>query len=517
MTEKRPICCGKPMKKSRGKSQSGNTRYQCGGKAGCGVSTTNLDGPKQTGYDQALADANYDYLIDAIKNGQKKFVVTSAMNNTRLHTKQFESLLKYCYYNDADLIVIPIHYKNVSAFTANETFNKKWVQTVQPFILDKPLKLGGNVIVRADIRIAATAANPLEGKQAINGRMWTIFGHSQFAMEPVATPADQYPKRMYTTGCTTVRNYSQTNMGAKAEFHHVQGALVVEVVGRRAFVRQLNANSDGCFYDLDKYYTPEDVTGGHRALALTTGDEHVKHHNKKVRKATYDAPDSITNVLKPKHIFRHDVLDAYFCSHHHEKDDIQQFRKYHMRDHNGRKELDDVVKFINETTPIFSTTHIVPSNHHDHLKMWLNRVDEKKDHENAQLIYELKAQLKYNVLHGLTDDPLEIYLTPRLKCDFHFLDRSKPYVLKSVDYSQHGDKGINGARGSARSFAKTVYQMVIGHSHGARIVKGTYQVGTSANRMEYETGLGDHTHTHCIQYANGKRTLIDIIGGRWHG
>ena len=63
--------------------------------------------------------------------------------------------------------------------------------------------------------------------------------------------------------------------------------------------------------------------------------------------------------------------------------------------------------------------------------------------------------------------------------------------------------------------AKSTYKMVIGHSHSARISKGVYQTGTSTGRLDYEAGLSDHTNTHCVQYQNGKRTLIDIFDGKW--
>jgi len=501
------------------KTKEGRQRYRCGDSRrahGCGRSTTGTseapqDGP---GYDVSAAAERRA----ALAAGEyKRYVITAAQNNTATVPRFLKTLERYCEERDAALLVIPIHYKNISLFTANQEYRKYWAPSVMPYLVDGRIDLGGGVSVAADISVAATAANPLEGKQSIGGRKSVIYGHPQLRMEPVATPAGKRPKRMWSTGACTRKSYSHTNAGAKAEFHHVTGALVVEVEGRNAFIRQLNADSRGGFYDLDRYYTPRGSTGGHRVEALVPGDEHVKFHARNVRWATYDAPDSMTAVLRPERVIRHDVLDGYAGSHHHENDDVLQFRKYWKRDHDYRAELDQLVRFLDDTTPPDAGNWIVPSNHHDHLYKWLSRVDPRRDPQNALLIHELKAAQYEDVLAGGDGDPLRLYLQGRVSVPVRWLDRSRPALIQGIDVSQHGDVGVNGSRGSARGLAKTTYKMMIGHSHGARIVQGVYQVGTSTGRLEYEKGLGDHSQTHGVIYPNGKRSLIDVIGTRWRG
>ena len=83
--------------------------------------------------------------------------------------------------------------------------------------------------------------------------------------------------------------------------------------------------------------------------------------------------------------------------------------------------------------------------------------------------------------------------------------------------SYHGDQGINGARGSAVSFTQIGTKSIIGHSHSPCINKGVYQVGTSSRlKLEYTHGASSWLNTHCIIYANGKRTLINVIDGEWY-
>lgn len=53
-----------------------------------------------------------------------------------------------------------------------------------------------------------------------------------------------------------------------------------------------------------------------------------------------------------------------------------------------------------------------------------------------------------------------------------------------------------------------------GNSPG--IYEGCYQVGVSARLdLEYASGPSSWLHTHCIIYADGARTLVNIIGGKW--
>ena len=519
ITGSRPTCHGRKMS-INGKSESGNIRYKC---LVCNTRTTSTLSEEERehaalGYDKEAMKQRVKDLRKLIRSGHKKFVVTSAQNNTPIDQNLFASLLRYCKHNNAELIVVPVSYKNITLYTANSKYKKEWADELQPYLIDAEIKLG-SIVIRGDIRIACTTLNPLTGKQPINGSKWVVFGHPQFAMEPVPSPMHVMPKRMYTTGSITKPNYSNTNLGARAEFHHVSGALIIELTSKKGlpFVRQLNGDDTGSFYDIAKYYRPKFIKMGTKILGLTPGDEHVKFNLKSVRRASYDAPNSIVRRLKPKYIIRHDVLEGYAGSHHHLKDDVLNFKKFHNDDDNYTTELDQVVRFINETTPDFAETIMVSSNHDDHLQKWLARVDPKFDHKNALLIHELKTAQYENSLGGKTTCALEIYLTPRLRCKFRFLDRSEPFILMNVDYSQHGDVGSNGSRGSAKGLSMFTYKFVIGHSHGARICRGVYQVGTSTGALEYERGLGDHTNTHCIQYPNGKRTLVDIIKGKWHG
>ena len=518
--DNRPFCsdCDKWMHRN-GTAESGRTRYKC---ARCGVRTTaspeSEHASQRIGYDTDIAHEYAKEIRTAIRNGANRFVITAAANNCEVNYKAWRSLRRLCRDRKAHLLVVPIHYKNINLFTANQQYEKWWAQAVRPYLVDSAIRLGNKVWCRGDIKIQATAADPLSGMAPLAGDKWAIFGHSQMSLEPIATPSTELPGRMYSTGCITQKSYSKTKVGAKASFHHITGALLVEISGKKAFIRQLNADGAGNIYDLTDLYTPEGIVRDQTALSVTTGDEHVKWMLSNVKTVTYTSPTSLVNTMKPEYLVRHDVLDGYAGSHHHEGHFTTQYKKWFHGHADYKAELDQVVYHINTTTPTgWACTNILvkDSNHHEHLDWWLERADDRKDHLNADLICTLRNAQREAIRDEKSYSAFELYLTPRLTAPTDFTNAHVPYMLGGVDFSQHGHKGANGARGSARGFANTTHKATIGHTHSARIVKSVHQVGKSTGTLEYEGGLSSHTNTHSLQYKNGKRTLIDVLGLGW--
>ncbi|GAH08828.1 unnamed protein product, partial [marine sediment metagenome] len=172
----------------------------------------------------------------------------------------------------------------------------------------------------------ATAVNPLTGFAPLTQGSSAIFGHAQVAMQTVPTPADVMPAIMHTTGSVSLKNYSKTGRGIKAEFHHTLGAVIVEKKGEYFHMRHVCAQDNGSFFDLDRQYTTKGWKGGYRIEALVTGDEHCLWMNPEVKRGTY-GEGGLCELLRPKVIVRHDVLDAYSISHHHRKNAVVQWAK----------------------------------------------------------------------------------------------------------------------------------------------------------------------------------------------
>lgn len=452
----------------------------------------------------------------------KRVVVTSAMNNCPVNLPFWESLKRYVKDTESVFVVVPSRYKNPSSpgETVKQQSEEFWPAYVQEYMTDDLVPLHEHLWLMANVRVGATAVNPLTGLETLSSGHSAIFGHSQVAMKMVSTPHHHVPKVLYSTGSCTTPIYSDTRAGVKGKHHHSYGALVVEKDGPRFYIRTLSADKDGGFYDLNKYYGPKKIETNNRVLALVTGDEHAMFNDSKNRAAVYTAENSICNTLKPEKIVRHDVFDGYSISHHNRKDPLIQYSKHLNGHHLVEDELKLTAKYIEDTTPKFSENIIVPSNHHDHLLRWMKEIKPLDEPWNIDAYIELWSELKNTVgfkESGIVhDDPLALWMRKRLKVPTKFLPRDSDYSIAGILVGFHGDQGSNGSRGSLNQYAKLGAKTVIGHSHTPGIKHGAFQVGTSSTlRMEYTEGPSSWAHCHCVIYPNGKRQLIMVIDGHW--
>lgn len=470
-----------------------------------------------------LEIAQPDTLFTYEPREKARYVITCAQNNTDIFKPFFEALKLYCQLNNAKLIVIPIRYKNVTAYINNKDTEVFWPSELQSYYLNDDIYLNKNLMVMGSFKIQATAINPLVGVGAIAGQCSAIFGHSQIALETLPTPANELPRILTTTGSLSVKNYSSSKAGRLADFNHSYGASVVEIDGDKFFIRQINATDDGSFYDLNGLYSVNGFSFSPRCSAIKYGDIHSDFLDENVVKATWTDINSIVNTLDPEHEFLDDALDFYSGSHHHRGNIYLNYVKLKSGMNLVREELDRVVENHNEYWCRSGTQyHYVASNHNEHFLRWLKETDPRSDLANLSLWCEMQLlmlhYLQYSYKGAYIPNPLELYMRSKInnpeRTTFH--SRTESVIIRGVDFGQHGDVGPNGAKGSAQAFVRSGYKVSQGHHHGPSINKGVYTSGTSAGLTpEYVRGYGSAMHTHCIQYMNGKRTLIHIIGGQW--
>lgn len=458
--------------------------------------------------------------------GVKRFVVTSAQNATPIHRGFFDSLKRYCEHNDATLIVIPYRYRNVtSVWSEHSERDDWWDSTLLPYIADHRVDLNKNLVLLADIKTQPTAVSPLTGFETLTGAKSAILGHPKLELVTIPTPQHALPKILTTTGAVTVNNYTPTKAGKKGEHHHTFGACVVEIVGSRFHLRQINAIKDGSFIDLTYKYTPDAVEFAGPAAAVVLGDLHCRFADPGVVKATFDAKGSIVKTLKPKVLAYHDIMDFHSQNHHHQGKVFLNFAKYQARKHNVKDEVDEVAEFVS-TRKVSASTKIVfvPSNHPDALGRWIEEANWKSDPENAEFYLETALQMVRNsrMTNAGTEtiDPFVYWMQKKLGNDdrYVFLKRDESYPVAGIEIGYHGDKGPNGARGNIAGFGKIGAKTIIGHSHTPGIKDGVYQVGTSSRlRLEYNSGPSSWMHSHCVVYENGKRSLLMVVNGDWRG
>lgn len=451
----------------------------------------------------------------------KRVIVTSALNNTQIDPAVWEALLRYAKKNKAEIVVLPVRYKNPTNRVDGKVIDENawWPSEVTPYLTDDLLEIHEHLWIMGHVRISATAVHPLSGLDSLSRGASAIFGHGQLAMNLVPTPQKRLPKVLYTTGSVSVKQYSDTKAGIRGDFFHGKGALVVELDGPRFHIRALVADEDGGFYDLDHYYHAKGIEKS-SALALVTGDEHALFADPKCKHATYLDKKSITSVCKPEVLIRHDVFDGYSISHHHKKNPVTKIAKHKFGLCDLRSELAITTKHIDQTTPKNTRNLIVSSNHHDHLLQWLKETTPAEEPWNAEIWIELWAELvkTISVDNGATcADPFALWAGPRLQSETEFMPAGEGRSIAGIGIDFHGHQGSNGARGSINQFAKVGIKTIIGHSHTPGIKHGCYQVGTSSSlRLEYNKGgLSSWVHCHCLIHPNGKRQLIMVIDGHW--
>jgi transcriptional regulator with XRE-family HTH domain len=219
----------------------------------------------------------------------KRYVITSAQNATPVNKQFLDALLHYCEINDAELLVIPLRYKNPnSIWSAQQQDSEYWSPELAPYIQGYSRKLGKSLEYLGFIKIQPTAVNPLTGFESYTGLDSGIFGHPKVALNCIATPSQNLPKILMTTGSITHMNFTDSKAGHKGAFHHSFAAVVAEIDGKgHHHLRHVHFNTEeNGFYDLDSFYGPKAYVTGVRASCLITGDSHAEFLSKSVEQGT---------------------------------------------------------------------------------------------------------------------------------------------------------------------------------------------------------------------------------------
>lgn len=444
----------------------------------------------------------------------KRVVITSVQNNTDTVDGFLGALENYCKRKNARLLIVPVYYQR------NLYKDDLHWDVPEEYLITENFSLNNKVNVLSSINVIPSADNPLGGLDPLAKGHSLIVPHNQISMRSLPVQRNEAPAILHTTGTVSKSNYIKSKAGTKADFNHSISAIVIEFESDGSFhLRILNGDENDGFYDIDGYYTEDSFTPLEYTEALITGDEHVIVTDPNVTKATYTNRDSIVNVLNPKYIVRHDVIDCFTISHHHRKDKFIKYSKFQNNMNRIEDELKQTIDYIINTTPDNAETVIVSSNHHDHLKRWLNEADPDEEPWNAKIYHYLSYMMldeieKHDHIH--VPDTFRLYVERNYPGKMTFIDRNSSFKIHGIELSNHGDIGANGSRGNILQFSKFSEKMIVGHSHTPGIMKGAYSVGCSTPKnLEYTNGPSSWMNTHCVIYPNGKRQLISIINGRW--
>jgi len=476
----------------------------------------------------------------------KRFILTSAQNNTHVHAELLANLEALAGYYGAEIIVGTYtynqnHYGKLSVKRGKDKPEETqlWYDPkIVPYIKDRRIQLANGLVWCGEYNALPTNVNPLAGLESYTGRKSAIFPHAKLAMRSIATMQGEGVKLNYTTGTITQRNYIQKREGVIAEFHHIYGALLVEVNSDgNWWVRQLNQDEGtGTLQDLNVLVKNGEIIQHDATVeAVTHGDLHGVFADEQVVSASLDMVDA----LQPKYQFLHDVMEGAAVNPHQRKyqTNHEKFHTWLRGYHKLDNELVDTVKLLERYERPFSKTVIVDSNHDDvWLKRWLREYDYRKDPPNTEVFLKLQAYLYGQIRNGVTDEEsrartakpkfirdinvLEYALRKvggyKAKVKFLSADESFLTCERKIENGMHGHLGPSGMFGSPLNLSKMGRKANTAHTHSTGIFNGLYVAGTSSKlRWDYAKGPSNWTHSHIVTYPNGKRTIVTMYNGGW--
>lgn len=459
----------------------------------------------------------------------RRYIITSAQNNTRLHNSFWSNLQALCQWYDAQLMVSRFTYKKESygaksvkpgRVPSKDDASDLWYdERIEPqMVCDDRVQLAPGLVFCGELNILPTASRPLSGLTNYTGTDSCIVPHAKIAMQSIPSAKRQPAKLCYTTGAATLRNYVAKKAGQKAEFHHAYAALIVEVDSDGDwFVRQLNATDDGTVHDLGLVASDGCVCPVNNGVTgIVWGDIHEQSLEPDVRKALW-GPGGMLAALDPMYQFAHDLLDFRNRNHHDLGNPHAAFAKFVRGQESVEDEIKRCAAFLRESESLSCQTVVVASNHDAALTKWLRAADYRTDPVNAIFFLEAQLEAYRHIQRGERFDPvawaLRKYGAPEKTV---FLEVDEPFQLHGIECGNHGHLGPDGARGTALGLSRAGAKMVVGHTHSAAIVDGLYVTGvTGALDQGYNVGPSSWSRTHCLIYSNGKRTLITMRGKKW--
>jgi hypothetical protein len=290
-----------------------------------------------------------------------------------------------------------------------------------------------------------------------------------------------------TTGCLTFPNYLSSRAGSVAEKSHRIGAAWIR--GEQALQLEYDKLL-GWDYDFS---------------TCILGDIHSEN----VCEVALEKTLAECKIQGVDCLVLHDVLDCRAVNPHEASKASKSYKNFI----NGWSVQDDVlavsyvVARIKKDLPN-ATIYVVSSNHDDMLCRWIES-DPPLAPENQTLFYKLKIAQRENIKHF---NALETALTccGANLAKVHFLGLNDSLLIHGVECSQHGHKGLNGARSGLQKIGQ---KMIIGHSHSAQRLDNFFSVGCLCRLDQgYNAGGGTNwTHTSALVCRSGRVVLFDTI------
>lgn len=369
-----------------------------------------------------------------------------------------------------------------------------------------PIWLGDHLLMAGEV--IPTAKKPINhAKLVSNGRALTILPHVKQQAESLPKAKGSPEVWAITTGAATMPRYRQGRAGAEAHADHCLGFTIVYPSGQ---FQQVQLNEQGIGYLPAVRLSPEgfsDQAGG----VVVLGDIHSEKIDHKFLGITCDW----LQAVQPTSIVLNDLHDFSSRNHHNRQSGLFLAGQGDRTIEDDLLDAVSVLEEIRDACPD-SMIYIVNSNHDRALDTWLDdpSVDPRKDPKNLPLWCDLQ---KARFLAAMGGESLGVTLETALHSleamdwmKIEFLGEDQSLLIHGVEFGQHGDRGINGARGGYAAFEKLGSSYVIGHSHsgyknGCRVaVAGV----TGKMDMGYNKGASSWSQSHIFVGCDGVPQIV---------
>lgn len=457
---------------------------------------------------QLKASAVYKDAMNAkTSQSKKRFLISYAQNNTPILENLLDGMEKLAELYDAEILINAGAYTNPHS-EVNEIYKTIWHKRTVPYLISNQQNIHKYLTIITDANVLPTAEMPLRGFEGITGEESSIVGHPRQHFQVVATLPSQKEKLMFTTGSVTLPNYRKARVGKKAEFHHVMGFLVVELLDDENFVaRHVSADENGDFNDLCFKWKNGKITQDAKWDTIVLGDLHLGLEDKDMLSETL----RLMEIMKPKHTMLHDLFNGKSVNHHAQKDFVHQVLMEKNNTNSIAQELQYMKTWL--TNWIDWGLVVVASNHDAWLDKWVRLGQGQKDVKNAILFNEFQSVLfNEQAPKGLIPYIVDKEFGDRITT----LHANDSFKRQGFELGAHGDRGANGGKSSPTTFKKLNVKIVAGDKHQPYTLDGARGVGVSTVLDHgYNLGLSSWVQSHGAIGDNGKFQHLIYSGGRF--
>lgn len=467
----------------------------------------------------------------------RRFIFAGAQNDTEIHEEFWINIQAYAEHLDADIVIGPWTYET-QWWSENNDNARSYDSRIMEYLCFGQMLIGDNFVFCGEMNTLPTASRPISDLTTYSRGRWAVFPHAKLQLKSVpSTNPDKQAHQVMSSGAVTRPTVIARKAGIKSIFHHVIGATLVEFDDEGdIFCRQLNADDQGNFQDLNCLVKDGVVHTGQTVRVLVAGDAHVRKINDQNARVVFGIDlkgntrleTSMLDALGPDHLFLHDVFDNETRNHHNSGDTAHSYEMAYAETDNVMDEIRQVGDFLNLVQNGKVKVHVVESNHDLGLERYVREGRYRNDGKNIRLGLQLEdaylAHREKQVDQGragekrtsfsLLEHALRQVVGPDIK-DVSWVHDGKSFPVDEIECGHHGFRGANGSRGTITGFAAMGRKMSIGDKHSPEIMDGVYCAGTMQLHMGYNKGPSGWAVSCIVQYASGKRTLVTLQNGKW--